>query len=559
MVNQSLPAATAAAMTAFQRGDLARARQLAQEQLTIDANAPLLHHLLGLIDCRLGQFDSGIARLEQAVAADPNNVPFRIAYCRALIDGGRATDALAAANPPSATGPAEIELWKVRAEAAFYCGDRATESDAWRKISSTRPEDVMAWTNLGRSLLAQYRFADAEAAYRRALAISPALVIRHELGLTLERSNQLEALGQLLDQALADGVPEQQLADLWALRALRSGDIDRAVRIAATIDIRPDPFRLNALKAKIADAADRPAEAFAAALAMNWSVGNPAEWRGRGRAYRDELRTRAQAMAAFLPQQQELPALERRSPAFLVGFPRSGTTLADIFLQGNSDIRVLEEVPILERVAQGLGGIAQLATVTPEKLATARDDYLAGLDALVDPDFTGLVIDKMPLNMLSLPLIAILFPDARIIFAQRHPCDCVLSCFMQAFVPSNAMASFMDLEDSADLYDAAMNFYVQARDQLNLPVHTLVYEDLVLDPAATLRPLMDFLQLEWRQEQLDHQGTAARRSVIKTPSYDSVTQPLSQRPSGRWRRYEAQMAPVLPTLLPWAERLGYRD
>ena len=128
---------------------------------------------------------------------------------------------------------------------------------------------------------------------------------------------------------------------------------------------------------------------------------------------------------------------------------------------------------------------------------------------------------------------------------------------MQAFILNNAMASFLDLANSADLYDASMSVFTCARDQLNLPVNTLVYEDLVADPARALRPMTDFLGLEWHAALLDHRATAARRGAIKTPSYDSVGQALSMRPAGRWRRYEAQLAPVLPSLLPWAERLGY--
>jgi hypothetical protein len=220
---------------------------------------------------------------------------------------------------------------------------------------------------------------------------------------------------------------------------------------------------------------------------------------------------------------------------------------------------VLEEVPLLEMAAQSVGGIAQLHMATPERLAAARDRYFAGLDEHIDAVFTGLVVDKQAFNMLSLPLIASLFPDARVIFAQRHPCDCVLSGFMQGFVPNNAMASFMDLADAADLYDAAMSVFTLANDRLELSVHKLVYEDLIHDPASVLLPLTEFLGLEWHSELLDHRSTAARRSAIKTPSYASVSQPLSKQPCGRWRRYEVQLAPVLKVLLPWAQRLGYAD
>ena len=130
---------------------------------------------------------------------------------------------------------------------------------------------------------------------------------------------------------------------------------------------------------------------------------------------------------------------------------------------------------------------------------------------------------------------------------------------MQAFVLTDAMASFLDLTNSADLYDAAMRVFTQASAQLRLPLHWLVYEELVTDPSGVLKPLISFLGLDWRPELLDHRATAARRRAIKTPSYDSVGQPLSKGASGRWRRYEAQLAPVLPVLMPWAERLGYRN
>src|SRR6478672_10066122 len=125
MHNQAL---IAAAVAAFQQGDLGRARRLAEEQLA------LLHHLIGLVDCRLGRFDSGIERLRLAVGKDPCNLSYRTALARALIDGGCAAEALAIAEPPAGTSAVEIELWQARAEAAFYAGDRATEAEAWRAV-----------------------------------------------------------------------------------------------------------------------------------------------------------------------------------------------------------------------------------------------------------------------------------------------------------------------------------------------------------------------------------------------------------------------------------------
>jgi len=104
-----------------------------------------------------------------------------------------------------------------------------------------------------------------------------------------------------------------------------------------------------------------------------------------------------------------------------------------------------------------------------------------------------------------------------------------------------------------------MSIWTAARESLQLKVHDVVYEDFVADPEAVLRPLVAFLGLEWDDRLLDHQRAARERGTIVTPSYDQVTEPVTNRAVGRWKRYAEQMKPALPILLPWAERLGYRD
>jgi len=119
MVHQALPALAIAALAAFRQGDLTRARQLAEEQLARSDRSPLLCHLMGLIDCRLGRPESGIDWLRRAVEIDGSNMAYRVVLARALIGGGRPREALEVAAP---AGPIAPELWQVRAEAAFAAG-----------------------------------------------------------------------------------------------------------------------------------------------------------------------------------------------------------------------------------------------------------------------------------------------------------------------------------------------------------------------------------------------------------------------------------------------------
>jgi hypothetical protein len=154
-------------------------------------------------------------------------------------------------------------------------------------------------------------------------------------------------------------------------------------------------------------------------------------------------------------------------------------------------------------------------------------------------------------------LIHRIFPDARFIFVERHPCDVVLSCFMTRFDPRGGMANFLDLGDTARLYDEVMDYWLLCRDVFPLDVHTVRYERVVEDAEAELRPLAAFLGLAWHPFLLDNQRSASGRAYIATPSYAQVAEPLYTRARGRWEKYRAQLAPVLPLLEPWCERMGY--
>ncbi len=445
--------------------------------------------------------------------------------------------------------------------AAFAAADRHEEAIAAledvEELGGASRDTAIA---MAKSLVVLTRFSQAVEQYRRALDFAPGdAEAIHELGLTYERTNQLDSLPALLAEAAEQRVPEEKLAYLKAVLALREGKLDEASRALSAADRDEDPLRWYRLKSRIADRKGDTDEAFEAMVAMNRSTRDFDRWRERGAEYRERLRRLAQRMVADAADLPRLDAPERRMPAFLVGFPRSGTTLLDTFLMGHPQTEVLEEVHLLGAAEMQIGRVAELANRSRADLARARAAYFAEMDAHVDPAFEGLVIDKLPLNMMGAPFIQALFPGSRILFAQRHPCDAVLSAFMQSFVMNDAMASFLTIEDSADLYDAVMSGWTAIRDAIDVPVHTVVYEQLVSDPEASLRPAVEFLGLPWDEKVLQHRETAKARGAIITPSYDQVTEPLTTRASGRWKRYSKQLEPVLDVLLPWAERLGYRN
>lgn len=477
----------------------------------------------------------------------------------ALREKSRLLDAIDAFHNAIRVNSAEAMIYSMLATTLGAAG-RYEEALAavgeWERLAG--PTEEAAITR-GRALIALTRFSEAEAAYRGALEISPASPDAfRELGLLLERTSKINLLSELLANAEAAGVPKQPLTYLHAVLAFRERRTEEAHALMASFEPREELVRWHRLKSKIADRLKRPVEAFAAAEAMNRLTGDYDNWRRRSADYRTRLRDLA-ATLSRAPALPQLPPADRRAPAFLVGFPRSGTTLLDTLLMGHREIAVLEEVHLLGSAEMQIGKIADLPTASIQSLQRARETYFEGLQQHVDPAFSGLVVDKLPMNLVAAHFIQALFPGAPIIFAVRHPCDAVLSGFMQSFVMNDAMASFLTIEDSADLYDAALSCWKAIRSAYPLNVHVIRYERLVDEPEGELRPLIDFLGLGWDEGMLAHTATAEKRGAVITASYDQVTEPISRASAGRWKLYRKQLEPVLPLLLPWVEWLENTD
>jgi hypothetical protein len=167
-----------------------------------------------------------------------------------------------------------------------------------------------------------------------------------------------------------------------------------------------------------------------------------------------------------------------------------------------------------------------------------------------------LFVDKHPLHTFRLPLIAKLFPEAKVLFALRDPRDVVLSCFRRRFAMNGPMYQLLTLQGAADFYDAGMRMGEHLGEALPLEHHVVRHEALVEDFDATARAVCDFLGLAWSDELRGFAGRIQDRGVA-TPSGAQLAGGLSAEGVGAWRRYAAQLAPVMPVLAPWVTRFGY--
>ena len=483
---------------------------------------------LGACLLALGDADAAIDALSRSLSLRPDQPALRARLAEAQAGAGRGEEGLIAARALARTLP----------------------YDPLVRVTIARLEDLLG------------RPGAAEAALEEALVLDPAcppaLLALADL---MERDNRIEAFEALTARIEAAGVPESETALLRARLLQRRGEHKAALAAAMCA---PESIAAGTRAQIIGQASDRIGQhraAFAAFAEMNRLTAVETAGTARmAKAYRDSFTDLART--TIPPWYQGWAAAasppERPSPAFLFGFPRSGTTLIDTMLGGHPDAFVLEERPVLHAVAERLGGIARLADLDGARIQALRDHYFDTLDAIA-PDARGrLVIDKLPLGIADTALIHRIFPDARFIFVERHPCDVVLSGFMTRFDPRGGMANFLDLEDLARLYDGVMSYWRQCREVFPLDVQTVRYEAMIEDPRATLRPLAQFLGLEWRDDLLDNCRCAKARAYIGTPSYAQVGEPLYTRARGRWEHYREEMARVVPILAPWAEDMGYQ-
>ena len=167
------------------------------------------------------------------------------------------------------------------------------------------------------------------------------------------------------------------------------------------------------------------------------------------------------------------------------------------------------------------------------------------------------LVDKNPLNILRLPVIRRVFPNARILLAVRHPCDVILSCYMQQFRAPDFALLCRSIESLALGFRRTFDYWYAQSALLAPAVHELKYEDFVRDFESGTRAVTDFLELPWAESMLRPAERAQAKGYISTPSYAQVTQPVNSKSVDRWRRYEKHFADALPPLEPYLARWGY--
>ncbi len=251
-----------------------------------------------------------------------------------------------------------------------------------------------------------------------------------------------------------------------------------------------------------------------------------------------------------------------QSPVFVVAFPRSGTTLLELTLDAHPLLVSMDEQPFVQNAledirALDIGYPDELRRLTPTQLDQIRAGYYARVARKVTLAPGQRLVDKNPLNILRIPVIARLFPESPILLAVRHPCDVLLSCYMQHFRAPDFAMLCADIRSLTVGYRKTFDFWYENIAILQSRVLEVRYEQFVADFPAEVRRIAEFLGLPWDAAMLQPGDRALAKGFISTPSYSQVTRPVNTRAVGRWQAYRPYLEPALPVLEPYFTRWGY--
>lgn len=516
-----------AAQAALARRDFASARLAAEAVLRDRPSDAGANQILGIVALELGELNLAKQHLRRADASAPGQSHILNALgvaCRRL---GELTEARRYFTRAGERGL--IDGWRNLGNLEALEGEAAATARAYERALKLSANDAASHAGLAQALELQHDLPRARS--------------HADTALKLDAGNEIAAL--TLAQVL---VRENQFAEaeILALRVAERGvsKTNQALAWGVIGDAR--------------DKSDDAGAAFAAFAAANRILLDlhGAHLRDAHLPYHPDGVDR---MRAFVERTEfsNWPGGENdRAPIFLVGFPRSGTTLLEQVLSAHSQLVCIEE---REHLALAAAEVAaepdRLASLSDGEVQAIRDEYWKRVNAETKVG-KRIVVDKLPLNIIFLPLIRRVFPDAKILFALRDPRDVVLSCFQQRFGMNAAMVQFLQLETAATYYDKVMSLGLLCRERLGLHVCEVRYEGVVADLESVARSVTDFLDLPFEPAMLTPDATAKKRN-INTPSARQVIEPIYTRSLARWKRYARELEPVLPGLSDWAVRLGY--
>jgi tetratricopeptide (TPR) repeat protein len=513
------------------------------------------------------------AVLAEAALADGLEHPLLLNVCALNLElQGRLSDAERLLQRAVTMAPADVGSRNALGLCLLQLerpGQALAQFDA---ILALDPSLPFAHASRGNSLFTLGAINHAETAYRRALDLdaSQGIALAGLARIAASRGAHREAREQA-EKALAalPGLPDA----VMSLAAAELGDrkLNRAeARLRALLtDSRLSPVErayATGLLGDVLDAKNLPGEAFAAYSSCNQQL---QQTYAESFSASPSALEYARALVHHFERVRQLSGGVAESVAaegahsnhvFLLGFPQSGTTLLEVVIEGHPNVVSLDASELLiDAVREFMRGPSDLdrlmradaAALEPARAAYWRQVAAAGVDV------SGKVfLDKHPLNTLKLPLIARLFPRARILFACRDPRDVVLSCFRHRFQLSAPKYELLSLEGTARYYDAVMAFAVCLTTVLKLDMCLVRHEDVVTEFSREMKRVCSYLDLEWVPAMGDF-ALRAKDSAESAPSTAQLVRSLNTEGLGQWRRYQAELSPVLPLLETWVKRFYY--
>lgn len=509
-------------------GKAANAVALAATALSDGVDDPFLFHLVAWDMARKRDFGGAYELLQRGLAIAPDDPNLQLGHATLLRMQGRIEAALEVLEAMLATWPDNAQ---VHLEAGFsheFGGALEVAAACYARVVALDPGLAAGLAGLASVLARLGRVAEARKHVAQALRHDPTNVAAQiaQVRCDLEEREPAKALQTLVELTARTEIGVEDRILVRGLEGDALGQLGRC---------------------------DEAFAAYAASKALfSRTHGAPTQ------------RSFVERIVAALEASATPPTVAPSSApvcghAFLLGFPRSGTTLVENILAAAPGVLAIEERPTLRSAElaylSDTADMAALQCASAAELEAHRAAYWE-CAARFAGDLTGkMLVDMDPLKGIKLPLIVRMFPRSRIIFMQRDPREVVWSCFKTSFAPTAAAREFTNLGDTARHYDAIMHLTEATLARFPLAVHRLRYDRLVNDFDGETRALCSFLDLEWTPALREFASVAERRGVA-TASVSQVRKGLYDG-TGQWRKYAAHMEGVMPILMPWVERFGF--